>query len=91
MAIQNHRVHPYLRQQKMFKCGFPAMIDRCCPALLFIRPARILGLWRMQLITVPKICPVVVVVAVDAVARAFVDGVDFTEILFGRRMKNGVN
>ena len=44
----------------------------------------------MQLITVPKICPVVVVV-VAAVARAFVDEVDFTEILFGRRMKNGVN
>ena len=43
----------------------------------------------MQLITVPKICPVVVVVVV--VARAFVDEVDFTEILFGRRMKNGVN
>ena len=64
------------------------MIDA---ALLFIRPTRILGLWRMQLITVPKICPVVVVVAVGAVARAFVDGVDFTEILFGRRMKNGVN
>ena len=65
------------------------MIDA---ALLFIRPTRILGLWRMQLITVPKICPVVVVVVtVAAVARAFVDGVDFTEILFGRRMKNGVN
>ena len=46
----------------------------------------------MQLITVPKICPVVVVVVVAvAVARAFVDEVDFTEILFGRRMKNGVN
>ena len=60
---------------------------------LFVCPTRILGLWRMQLITVPKICPVVVVVVVVAVAvaRAFVDEVDFTEILFGRRMKNGVN
>ena len=57
---------------------------------LFVCPTRILGLWRMQLITVPKICPVVVVVVV-VVARAFVDEVDFTEILFGRRMKNGVN
>ena len=64
--------------------------------LLSIRPSdkttRILGLWPMQLITVPNICPVAVV-AVVVVARAFVDEVDFMEILCRTRrwMKNGVN
>ena len=55
----------------------------------------------MRLITVPEICPVAAAVLasgplVAAVARAFVDEVDFMEILCRTRrtrrwMKNGVN
>ena len=55
----------------------------------------------MRLITVPEICPVAAAFVlasgplVAAVARAFVDEVDFTEtfppLSRRRRMKNGVN
>ena len=63
-------------------------MPRC--SLSVVRPTRILGLWPMQLITVPNICPVAVAVAVVVVvARAFVDEVDFMEILCRTRRTAG--